>query len=269
MAGHEAPPAKQIPARRSAAVRCLAVAAAALGMMSPALGFSPCVSAGPRCRHGGRVFSVADTIRPAAPAPCAGKRLSAPLSLRMAAAPDNGLSKFWWDVQAAFQKFHKKVWRDALDQSWRSQTLVRTPSAEAREAAEAQAKALQQCTTYAAEMRMMQQLMSKKTLMSYQLLNQLEQPSSFESLYSDICLEGDASLPFCDALETLANAASEAESQAHLSPFPKGSSGVRFLQDHLRGVPDLQASGEFSAPDVEPDADPKSLVGVDEPLKAP
>jgi len=174
------------------------------------------------------------------------------------------LSKVWWDVQAAFQKFHKKAWRDALDQSWRSQTLVRTPSAEAREAAEAQAKALQQCTTYAAEMRMMQQLMSKKTLMSYQLLNQLEkQPSSFESLYSDICLEGDASLPVCDALETLANAASEAESQAQHAQFRTGSSGLRFLQEHLRGVPDLQASGEFSAPD----ADPKSLV--DEPLKAP
>lgn len=73
MAGHEAPPAKQIPARRSAAVRCLAVAAAALGMMSPALAFSP----------------------PAALVPAAGQRVSAEgprcrasLSLRMAAAPD-------------------------------------------------------------------------------------------------------------------------------------------------------------------------------------
>jgi hypothetical protein len=74
MAGHKAPLAKQIPARRSAALRCLAVAAAALGIMtSPALAFSPPAALVPAA--GQRV-------------PAEGTRCRASLSLQMAAAPD-------------------------------------------------------------------------------------------------------------------------------------------------------------------------------------
>ncbi len=178
------------------------------------------------------------------------------------------LSKVRQGVTAAFKKLHQEIRRDALDQSWSGQAIVRTPSAEA---AEDQAKASEESSNFATQMLLINQLQTKRILLTYQIQEQLEnQPSSFQALYSDICSDGEASLPFAGGpgnLENLAKAASDAEtageagSDALVPQRRTGSSGLRYLQAHLKGVPDLQASVAPST--CTPDAKP---VGDDLPV---
>lgn len=259
MVGHATPLAEQVPARRSAHLRYFAVAAAALGMGSPASAFAP--------SSGSCICGVAGQRVSAVPARCC---VSAPLSLRMAEAPDRRrhislLSKVRHGVTTAFQKLHQKVRRDALDQSWSGQAIERTPSAEA---AQHQAKASAESSNFATQMLLINQLQTKRILLDYQIHEMLEnQPSSFLSLYSDVCSDTEASLPFemgPGSLENLAKAASEtdtasdAESDAPLPQRRTGSGGVRFLQAHLHGVPDLQAP--VAPPTSTPEAKPAKLV---------
>ena len=293
MVGHATPLAEQVPARRSAHLRYLAVAAAALGMGSPASAFAP--------SSGSCICGVAGQRVSAVPARC---RVSAPLSLRMAEAPDRRrhsrspprsgrcapapppalafsppravradeatwvgslMSKVRHGVTAAFQKLHRKVRRDALDQSWSGQAIERTPSAEA---AQHQATASAESSNFATQMLLINQLQTKRILLDYQIHEMLEnQPSSFLSLYSDVCSDTEASLPFAmgpGSLENLAKAASEtetasdAESDAPLPQRRTGSGGVRFLQAHLHGVPDLQEP--VAPPTSTPEAKPATLV---------
>ena len=133
------------------------------------------------------------------------------------------------------RKAFKTFKGDAVDQSGQVQSIVPTPSAVA--AAEAE-KSKAQGEIYATQMLLLQTMMSRKVLLTYQLSEELnKQPSSFLSLYSDVCRDGEGSSPFCPQAETNPEVPVP---EGSLKQHRTGSGGLRFLQQHLRGVPDLQ-----------------------------
>ena len=145
----------------------------------------------------------------------------------------------------------RKIRREALDQSWTAQTLERE---EEDLQAEKQTQLLQENGRFATQMVLMQSMMTKKNLITYQLHEHLDSKhTSFVSLYSDICADGEGSLPFnSELLEQAIEAACEEGDEGELRRT--GSSGLRFLQEHLRGVPDpsvamaYQGEGEEATP---------------------
>ena len=140
------------------------------------------------------------------------------------------------------RKSFKTFKGDAVDQSWQAQSIVRTPSAVAAAEAEASKAKGEICAT---QMLLLQSMMSRKVLLTYQLSEELDkQSSSFLSLYSDVCRDGEGSLPFCPEEEPAAESNTEVPvPEGSLQQRRTGSGGLRFLQEHLRGVPDLQNVG--------------------------
>ena len=133
------------------------------------------------------------------------------------------------------RRVFRKIRRETLDQSWSAQTLERE---EEDLQAEKESQLLQEHGKFATQMVLMQSLMTKKNLITYQLNEHLDsEPTSFVSLYSDICADGVGSLPFNS--ELLDEAIEAACEEGHEGEMRRtGSSGLRFLQEHLRGVPD-------------------------------
>ena len=135
----------------------------------------------------------------------------------------------------------KKFRYEAVDQSWSAQAIERKEEDVELEQA---TQLLKENGKFATQMVLMQSMMTKKNLITYQLHEHLESaPTSFESLYSDICADGEGSLPFnCDLLDRqIEEACQEGEDAADADALESrrtGSGGLRFLQEHLRGVPD-------------------------------
>jgi len=150
-------------------------------------------------------------------------------------------------VGSKMRKVLSKVRGDTIDHSWGVQATVR---GEAEEAAENLREISRLGNDYANQMMGMQSLMTKKILVTYQLQEALEQ-QPFLSLYSDVCEEGEGSLPFdsgndSEIADTPA-AAAVASLDSSFLELPSGetpalrSNGVKFLKQHLQGVPDLAA----------------------------
>ena len=135
----------------------------------------------------------------------------------------------------------KSLRGDAVDQSWQAQAIVRR---EAEQLALLELQRLQVASMCATQMLGMQSMMTKKHLFEFQMHERLQ-----DTLYSDICPDGDGSLPFCgDFLQMAEGSAAEIDEHALSVVGRKLDSGsVSFLQEHLRGVPDVQVKESLSS----------------------
>jgi len=149
-------------------------------------------------------------------------------------------------VGSKMRKVLSKVRGDTIDHSWGVQATVK---GEAEEAAENLREISRLGNDYANQMMGMQSLMTRKILVTYQLQEALEQ-QPFLTLYSDVCEEGEGSLPFDSGDSEIADIPAAAVVASLDSSFLQLSSGetpalrsngVKFLKQHLQGVPDLAA----------------------------
>jgi hypothetical protein len=126
-------------------------------------------------------------------------------------------------LRSHLQKFMRKVTGDAVDGSWKAQTMAGAQSGVHKDADH-----VEQGRKYAAQMLMIQSVMTKKNLVTYRLYGQEE----FVSRYSDICLDAFSNSPVVDAPPSLEQTSEEQR---------RALDSVRYLQTLLLGVPDLQA----------------------------
>lgn len=140
------------------------------------------------------------------------------------------------------RKVLKSIWGDAVDLSWQEQAIVLE---EAKQIALLELQRQQAATLCTTQMLGMQSMMTKKHLLEFQMQEHLH-----DALYSDICADGDGSLPFCGDLLQMAEGSVMvlAEDKA-LSAVSKylGTDGANFFQEHLRGVPNVEESRSSGA----------------------
>lgn len=188
MTVHHAPAlaCEQRPSRRRNCGRFCLVAAAALGMCSPAMAFAP-----PHIHS--RVAGASQF------AACC-RVTTTPLRLQMAGEA----SKASW-VSAIGSKLRNKVRTafsemrgDTIDQSMNEWKIQSNVVREAEEEAENMRKIARQGNDYATQMMGMQSMMTKKNLITYQHEVLGQHPTSFLSLYSEMVADSDGkgSLPF-------------------------------------------------------------------------
>ena len=177
-------------------------------------------------------------------------------------------------LRSRVRAFFRSWQRDALDRSWSSQSVIKSEQALARER---EAIVTQQGGNFASQMMMLQSMNTKRHLLQYQLHEQIEGHMalaagsgqlSFADLYSELCTNGEGSLPYCETLrdasvrqdapsnvrhdqDSTAGAAGDAAGCAAPTgdEGALGSKGVVFLAEMMAGVPDL-------ATDMAPDSAP-------------
>lgn len=237
MSGHtliNVEPAGQRPARSSKFVRHFLVGAAALTMCdsvccvhTPSLAFvGACDAVGAHTDSlafaPAGLGSLFRTVR------CA----PAPNRCRLGSGPQLGLSmgapnvKGGWSsaIRSKVKNALKKMRGDALDDSWQAQAMVYN---EERQAAKDKSKVMEDAGMCATQMLWIQTLRTRKYLYEYQLQDATPD-TSFGSIYSDICDDDHASLPFVSQLPDAVDDTPRRRS---------GSAGIRYLQEHLLGVP--------------------------------
>ena len=167
-------------------------------------------------------------------------------------------------LRSRVRAFFRSWQRDTLDKSWSSQSVIKSEQALARER---EAIVTQQGGNFASQMMMLQSMNTKRHLLQYQLHEQIEGHMtlaagsgqlSFADLYSELCTNGEGSLPYCETLRdasarqdapsnvrhdqgSVAGAAGDAAGRAAPTgdEGALGSKGVVFLAEMMAGVPDL------------------------------
>jgi hypothetical protein len=158
-----------------------------------------------------------------------------PLVLSMGGRAPNVKANWISAVRSKVKKALTKIRDEALDDSWQAQAMV---YCEERQAAKDKSKVMEDAGMYATQMLLLQSLNTRKNLYEYQLQDATPD-RSFGSLYSDICDDDHASLPFMSKLPEEEEDKSDGASGAvdERSGGRTGPAGIRYLQEHLIGVP--------------------------------